>query len=70
MRLNVSRMIAELRSEVELIGVAIRALERFAASIGVDEDDSTAPQQESQQGDTQNGQVIGAEALSRKGTAH
>lgn len=53
MRLNVSRMIAELHSEVELIGVAIRALERFEDSIGVEEDDSTAPQQESKQADTE-----------------
>jgi hypothetical protein len=41
-RLNIARVIAELRSELELIDVAIRALERFAHSIGVEEDDPTS----------------------------
>jgi hypothetical protein len=35
-------MVAELRFEIELIDVAIRALERYARSIGADEDDPTA----------------------------
>lgn len=37
MRLNIPRMVAELRSEIELIDVAIRALERFANGLGIEE---------------------------------
>jgi hypothetical protein len=41
MSVNIPRMVAELRSELELIDVAIHALERFARSIGVEDDDPT-----------------------------
>jgi hypothetical protein len=35
-------MIAELRSELELVEVAIRALEQFAKDIGIEEDATVA----------------------------
>ena len=37
MRLNIPRMVVELRFEIELIDLAIRALERFANGLGSQE---------------------------------
>ena len=43
MHLNIPRMVVELRSEIELIDVAIGALEWYANAIGIEEPTSMPP---------------------------